>query len=1440
MCATLSPTERTIIELVSASFDGETLSNITRAAGKLGCRSKGRALKNAEVRSLLQDLTERGLLADEPPYSVAPALAHRVMLELAREGRVEQVARVLRTVRPARKSPDAPVSTWGLAQREVRLDLYGEQWEAARALLRSLPDHVLYELCRPFDRAWVTRFPADLRKRALKAVVERSLALLEPANEAFAMLEVEGELSDAEHRVLVEQLMFRGRLEEAEHRLAQRDSIESEVGRAFLLFLRGRIGEAVPAYEAALARYLKRAGKRATFFPDRAGFFFAIALIGEGSASSLKRAATLVGSAAHAKYLPFQESHRQLSELLDVLERRKEAEELLWLTSEVGAKERDPIEILVQAAAILWAKVPQAERPGLVATELNERLSRARAAGYPWYAAQAAAVLAGLSNGSTEEPQPATAAKAADAADADAAGGMWLARLVAPRERWPEAIDALLEVASQRPSKKPATKSPSTSDRRLVWMVRQTPYGLDVEPREQTSSRGVWSKGKPVALKRLYEQAKYLPFLTDTDRVVCSAIETETTYEYGRYARVRYFLDLERALLALAGSSCVLIEQQDGAFVPCDIRQAAPRLEVVRKGSQVSVSLLPRPAHEKETMTSRPAGARAVEVVEFAPVHHAIARALGKKPLVVPKAGHARLHAALEALSSRVPVHSDLSTGEDEDVAAIRAESRLYFVLRPLGDGLSVAAQVRPLGPEGPMVRPGQGGTTVLAQVSGRRARAVRDLEEERLKLDSALAACPALSVSRSSEADFVLSSREQALAALVELHALGGEVTLEWPEGECLRVSEPVGMDSLRLSIKSDAGSFLARGGLTLPSGALADHEVLNLPELLDYLSVSPGRFLRLAGDERYLALTAELRTRLDEVSNLGERCKRGLRVPSLAASLVTDLLASARTECDAAWRRQVDRFTASDSEATVPTTFRGELRPYQLEGFRWLARLGRWGAGGCLADDMGLGKTVQTIALLLQRAPEGPSLVVAPSSVVPTWIDEIGRFAPTLRAKVFLGSSRAKELKKLDAFDVLVTSYTLLQADIGALGKLEFATAVLDEAQAIKNVQTKRARAALRLRAELRLATTGTPIENRLEDLHSLFSFLNPGLLGSQESFQARFVRPIEQDGDPRARQWLRRLVAPFLLRRTKTQVLPELPARIETTLRVPLELEEMALYEAVREQALAELCGEGGSAGRQGPGRIRILAALTRLRLAASNARLVLPDAKVSSAKLTVLGELLDDLLPNRHKLLVFSQFVSHLALVRELLDERGVRYQYLDGRTSTAARKAAVDAFQAGQGEVFLISLKAGGFGLNLTAADYVVHMDPWWNPAVEAQASDRAHRIGQSRPVTIYRLVARDTIEDRILALHHRKQELANGILAGSDLSGRMSEMELLELIRGNPRVQQMPRAADDPSAPYLDERMEAGTVVSESPVRPAVAPPSRRRRKASRLKRANA
>jgi SNF2 family DNA or RNA helicase len=463
------------------------------------------------------------------------------------------------------------------------------------------------------------------------------------------------------------------------------------------------------------------------------------------------------------------------------------------------------------------------------------------------------------------------------------------------------------------------------------------------------------------------------------------------------------------------------------------------------------------------------------------------------------------------------------------------------------------------------------------------------------------------------------------------------------------------------------------------------------------------------------------------------------------------------------------------------LPPTLRAELRDYQVEGFVWLSRLARWGAGACLADDMGLGKTVQAIAVMLDRAEEGPCLVVAPTSVCPNWESETARFAPTLRLhRLSAASDRAALIAGLGARDVLVCSYGLLHQAAEDLAGRSWQMVVLDEAQAIKNSETRRARAVQTLQAGFRLALTGTPVENYLDELWSLFSFVNPGVLGSREGFQKRFARPIERDKDPHARQALRALIRPFLLRRTKAVVLSELPPRTEQTLNVEMTETERAFYEALRQRSLERIAALDTPKGQR---KIQILAEITRLRRACCNPALIDSAAEVPSGKLDAFLALVDELIRNQHRALVFSQFVGHLELVRAALDKHGVRYEYLDGSTPSNERERRVAAFQAGGADLFLISLRAGGTGLNLTAADYVVHLDPWWNPAVEDQASDRAHRIGQERPVTIYRLIVRDSIEQRILRLHSDKRDLASALLDGSETAGRLSEEALLDLIR---------------------------------------------------------
>lgn len=454
---------------------------------------------------------------------------------------------------------------------------------------------------------------------------------------------------------------------------------------------------------------------------------------------------------------------------------------------------------------------------------------------------------------------------------------------------------------------------------------------------------------------------------------------------------------------------------------------------------------------------------------------------------------------------------------------------------------------------------------------------------------------------------------------------------------------------------------------------------------------------------------------------------------------------------------------------KATLPSDLTATLREYQSRGVDWLAFLRSAGLGGVLADDMGLGKTLQTICAM----PRGKrTLVVCPKSVVYNWQAEIARFRPSLKVAIFHGPRRA-----LDAgADVTLTTYAVLRLDQELLAKEAWDTVVLDEAQAIKNETSQTARAAFELRADFKLALSGTPVENRLEELWSVMAFANPGLLGGRASFVDRYVTPIG-GGDRDAAARLRAKIRPVVLRRMKRDVLPELPPRTDAVLHVELEDTERVVYDAVRAAAKKELTAKLA----EGAGVLAALEALLRLRQASCHPSLVPGQKADSSSKVEALLGALEDAAADGHKALVFSQWTSLLDLVEPHLQNAGIRFTRLDGATKD--RGAVVDAFQDPSGPpVLLASLKAGGTGLNLTAADHVFLLDPWWNPAAEDQAADRAHRIGQDRPVMVYRLVAKDTVEERILALQERKRALADVALGEAGAAAAITREELLALL----------------------------------------------------------
>ncbi|VAW46417.1 hypothetical protein MNBD_GAMMA02-318, partial [hydrothermal vent metagenome] len=468
-------------------------------------------------------------------------------------------------------------------------------------------------------------------------------------------------------------------------------------------------------------------------------------------------------------------------------------------------------------------------------------------------------------------------------------------------------------------------------------------------------------------------------------------------------------------------------------------------------------------------------------------------------------------------------------------------------------------------------------------------------------------------------------------------------------------------------------------------------------------------------------------------------------------------------------------------------PEGLHAELRPYQQEGYSWLMFLAEHQFHGLLADDMGLGKTLQTLAFIQAQKINDPkvasSLIVAPTSLLGNWAAEAAKFTPRLKVGIMTGPNRQSMYKRFDDYDLIVTSYGIISRDFVDLNQKQIYLLVLDEAQAIKNRKTQLAQIIKKLVAKHRLCLSGTPVENHLGELWSIFDFLMPGFLGSEKQFQQRFQWPIEKASDEHKLAELQTRVAPFILRRTKTKVAKELPDKSEILKFIDLEESQATVYESIRLTMAEEIRQAVKS---QQNNQILIGNALLRLRQVCCHPQLVnlkSIEPSVDSAKLNWLLTALPSLVEEGRRILIFSSFTSMLKIIAEELDNLNIDFFQLTGRTPPAKRTEFIEGFQDHQKPVFLISLKAGGAGINLTAADTVIHFDPWWNPAAEQQASDRAHRIGQDKQVFVYKLITRGTVEEKIHQLQMKKQQLADGLLSQrADISAILSEHQWQDML----------------------------------------------------------
>jgi len=925
------------------------------------------------------------------------------------------------------------------------------------------------------------------------------------------------------------------------------------------------------------------------------------------------------------------------------------------------------------------------------------------------------------------------------------------------RQKWELQIEEILGQIKIN-----AGKAQKEEEKRLYYLFGASYRRIEV--REQGKlSNGEWGKGKSVSF--LKYKTGDCPMDEIDKKIYAEWLKGDPAYE--RYYAQHDFPSLELVLPFLVGTDKLAIESR-GRLCSAEVKEEKPFIWTEKCGGEIvfgsnipekvfrySSAFLYNPSPKKFVLYRMPA--------EIIPAYHRIL-SIGRLPVEAEP----MLEKLFDALSGRLEVHSDISGG----ISLPKVEGSSTVIIRISPDDSSLyrlTAISRPL--EGGMAEffPGEGGDTIFDSKEGKRMEVVRNRKKELANLKKVNTLLPE-GYSFCVEGPSLLLDAAELLDLMDAVSESSSVATLEWPEGEAFTLRSP-DTSKWEINVTGKGGWYELEGELSI-----SDDKVLSVQQLLSLLRNTKGRYVKI-GEKEFLQLSESLRKQLERIEYASQEHRGKLRVPGIAMAVLGDALSGEIVidEPDNLLEMRERIRRSRNSTYEVPSELNATLRYYQADGFQWLMRLASWGAGACLADDMGLGKTVQAIAFMLAHACEGPSMVVAPASVVFNWQRELARFAPTLKCHLLSGQNtelRAGTLEAVQAGDVLILTYGLLVSESTHLESIHWNVVCLDEAHTIKNRDTKTSAAAMKLDVAHRLILTGTPVQNHLGELWNLFQFINPGLLGTYEQFSGKYM-----SGNPAGASELRRIVSPFLLRRTKQEVIQELPEKEEIVVPVTLSEEETAVYEVIRREAVSEVSLASSVS-------VNALSMITKLRMAACCASLA--EKHWKGGQCSKLDAFMDKLLPiveGGNNVLVFSQFTSFLSMAVSALEKAGISdYLYLDGQTPVSKRQKLVDKFQKGESKVFFISLKAGGLGLNLTGANYVIHLDPWWNPAIEQQATDRAYRIGQSQKVTVYHLIASQTIEEKIIRLHATKRSLADMILEGSGANNRITPEELLAML----------------------------------------------------------
>ena len=1269
--------------------------------------------------------------------------------------------------------PDG-AANYSRLERDVRNSLLAKDMKMHQRCLENLQKHFPkdYAFATPYQfilrylgSPWFQNLPNEFLSFCARHLIPSMIINLKPLDPILnIMLPRQDKLLGFAIYTIIDALMLQGRIEEAENLLKNDNQDAVMTRKAWLLFEHGNLQEATAVFSNMLDTIRRSSYQTDYYFSAITGIIYILALIRQKSQNSISNALTYTKlGLGNPLWGGIYEHLHDFLMLLSFGESRafhmvasEPRNNFTKFFTFILDYWRDPLQFANTQISTVQAFRNQAAQNGygLITAECDELLNRLDSAWIP------------------NTPSPVRFW------DEHHCESILLCHDVLPT--WTIELNKLRHQISEESQKRGT---------RLAWLVEPAPppAGVSLRPIEQQLTKtGKWTKGHAVNLDKLLLDIKdknneWPSHYTSQDIHIISIIH-DLRMLAERNEKSLYEMNFNRVapLFALIGHPSLYWADKD-EHIPLTCTQMAPVVRFSRNDTRLRITIHPDNSAFKRIVPIHDTP-DVLKLCTFSQIQLDLAKIIHRS-LQIPLQANDEIRDTCTLMQKVMDIVSEVPLdGLDFEIQP--AESTPVLNLDFTNDILTIGLLFKPFKQLEQLCLFGEGPREFIPSATDRPVRYVRNTSLEKAQITRLLELCPELSTStETSPLNWRLTEHGDIFELLLRLNELTDFLIVRWKQNKHPNVSRRLGFSNLHITVTKRNDWFELDGNVKIN-----DDQTIGFCQLLELTAQQKSNFITL-GNGQILALAKDFKRRLDDFNSIGAFDQDGhFIINHFAAPIAQKLFDDSLTNCvkPEEWCRQMkDINEAMNLTPRLPDGLSPDLklRNYQIEGFQWLVRLDAWGAGACLADDMGLGKTLQALVFILSKSNEGPALVVAPTTVCHNWLEQCKKFTPTLKTIVFGQGNRAETLAQAAPSTLMVVTYGLLQSEIEAFRKVRWRVVVLDEAQAIKNYQTKRSQAALKLNAQFKIITTGTPLENNLGELWTMFQFITPGLLKSRPHFQNRFAIPIETEKDPVETERLNQIIKPFLLRRHKDQVLKELPPKTEIPYFVELSEKERAFYEAVRLKLIEELQNDKNASAKQN--RIRIIAAITRLRQAACNAKLIEPEADTPSAKLDAFLQLVQNLVAAKHKALVFSQFVRHLDIIRPALDELGISYQYLDGSTQQQDRVDAVDAFQKGNSDLFLISLKAGGLGLNLTRADFVILLDPWWNPAVEDQASDRAHRIGQNKPVTIYRLIARQTIEEKIIALHNEKRDLAETILSGADTPSSITAEELLRLITEN-------------------------------------------------------